>query len=89
MPYYVIYGDYGPRELPGLGEQSPAKGPHALDMLAADDEYDAVATFLARHQSLEYLRGDLQAVRVPQFADAAFLNRLTRSNSDTHGSPRP
>jgi hypothetical protein len=89
MPYYVIYGDYGLHELPRLGKQSSAEGPHALDMLAADDEYDAVAIFLARHQSLEYLRGDLQAVRVPQFADTAFLNRLTRSNSDTHDSTRP
>ncbi|MCD4733549.1 hypothetical protein K8R78_04860 [bacterium] len=89
MPYYVIYGDYGLRGQPGLGRSSSEDGTHALDMVIADDEEDAVITFLARHQSLEYLRGDLQAVRVPQFADAAFLSRLTRSKSDTHGSTRP
>jgi|GEM_PF-6077534 len=89
MPYYVVYGDYGLRGLRS-SERSPADdGSHALDMVIADDEEDAVITFLARHQSLEYLRGDLQAVRVPQFADAAFLSRLTRSKSDTHGSTHP
>jgi len=88
MPYYVIYGDYGLRGLHSA-ERSPVDdGSHALDMVVADDEQDAVITFLARHQSLEFLRGDLQAVQVPQFADAAFLSRLTGSKSDSNGSTR-
>lgn len=72
MPHYAIFGDY--RHLDDVPLRP--RGVRVLDLVAADDEADALAGFLARPYNLLHAEGPLYAVRIPQLADPAFLELL-------------
>lgn len=84
MPHYFIFGDYGHDE-PTAKPAGPAR---PLDLIHAADESAALFRFLDQGHQLEFTRGDLYAVEVPQLPDPGFLG-LLRIGKQVRKDARP